>query len=119
MVQHTREYSDGAGFCSGGFQDSRGLGTSGTGCQDIIDNQDALSLDGWRMRDGNGAGLIFESLSDGHAFLRSCSRCSLEHMDVARDLKSRRQFIRDDPRRIEIADKSLPPVLRDRHNPVE
>ena len=119
MIKHSCEHRDGAGSGSGGFQDFGSFRACCAGGEDIIDDKDALALDGLGMRDGKSTALVFESLLYGYSLLGSCLRCSLEQMDVAVDVQSRCQFMCNDPCRIEIADKSLPPMLRDRHNPVD
>lgn len=119
MIQHARKHRDGTGFCSGGLQDFRGFGARCTGGEDVIDDQDALALEREWVCNGQRIALVFEALIYRNTFLGSRPLRAFEQMNVAVDLQLSCQFTRDDPCGIEVADKSLPPMLGDRDNTVE
>jgi len=118
MVQNPCQHGDVAGFCAGSFEDSGGFGACSAGGEDIIDDEDAFAVDDLRILQPQRTALVFKALPDGDSFLRACLLRLFQQADVTGQVVTVGKLVGDDPRGIEIAYQTLPPVLWNRHDSV-
>jgi hypothetical protein len=111
MVEHSGEHRDTARFRSGPFQEPGGFGARGSGCQNVIDDEQSFALNDMRVLQSKCIQLIVESLADRDSFLWPSPPNSTQDVKITGDIQLGCDFGSDNGGGIKMPQRSLSPVL--------